>query len=271
MPNAKTETDRDQSEKIFMVGQLGGGKTTQFLTLPPPRFLYLFDPSGFNAIQGHDVEFEEYLPHKLNITVAPIPKGGAVPIGKQTGDTRLKAQAFAQWEQHFMESLDNGFFDQFNSIGLDSVTTLSDIAMDDILAREGMMGHPPQLTHYNVLKAQISRILRAFCALEKTLLVTGHTIYRQNDTAMKMMNEILITGDLQVRAPLLFSSVLRADYEVQGDGSKKFTVQSIKDKYNENLKSNIPGISGIQDVTIGDFSRPEDFGLGYLIKKGKRN
>ncbi|KKN58681.1 hypothetical protein LCGC14_0549730 [marine sediment metagenome] len=269
MPNAKDPQERDQAEKIFLIGQLGGGKTTQFLTLPRPAFMYIFDPSGFNAIQGHDIDFEEYLPHKLNITVAPIPKGGATPIGMQKGEERIKAQAFAQWEQHFMEALDSGFFEKYNSIGLDSITTLSDIAMDDILAREGMIGYPPQLTHYNVLKTQISRILRALCALEKTLLVTGHTMYKQNDTAMKMMNEILITGDLQVRAPLLFSTVGRCDYDVQADGKKKFTIQTIKDKYNENLKSNIPGITGIQDITISDFQSPHNSGLGYLIKRGK--
>lgn len=269
MPNAKDQTEREQSEKIFLTGILGGGKTSQILTLPKPAFCYIFDPGGYNAIKGHDVEYEEYLPHKLNITVEPIPKGGGVPTNIVKGTERLKAQAYAQWEEHFMESLDNGFFDKFQTIGLDSITTLSDIAMDDILARMGLLGYPPELAHYNVLKTQISRILRALCALEKTLLVTGHTMYRQNDTSMKMMNEILITGDLQVRAPLLFSSVLRADYEVQADQTKKFTVQSIKDKYNENLKSNIPGIQGIQDVTIKDFSKPENYGLGYLIKRGK--
>lgn len=269
MPNAKDMGDRSQAEKILMTGDLGVGKTTQILTLPGKKFLYIFDPSGFSAIQGHDIEFEEYLQHKLNITVKPIPKGGGMPTDIKTGPDRLAALAFAKWEAHFMESLDNGFFDQFDVIGLDSITTLSDIAMDDILARLGLSGYPPELAHYNVLKTQISRILRSFCALEKTLLVTAHTIYRQNDTSMKMMNEILITGDLQVRGPLLFSSVLRADYEVKSDGTKKFTVQSVKDKYNANLKSSIPGISGIQDVTIGDFKNPEAFGLGALIKKGK--
>ncbi len=269
MPNAKDETDRVQSEKIFMIGQLGGGKTTQILTLPRPAFIYLFDPAGYNAIKGHDIEYEEYLPHKLNITVKPIPKGGGLVEKKLEGESRLKAQAYAQWERHFMESLDDGFFDKFKTIGFDSVTTFADIAMDDILAREGLLSYPPELGHYNVLKVQVSRTLRALCALEKTLLVTGHTMYKQNDTAMKMMNEILITGDLQVRVPILFSSVLRADYEVGPDQKKKFTVQSIKDKYNENLKSNIPGISGIQDVTIKDFNKPEEYGLGALIKKGK--
>ncbi len=269
MPNAKDQIDRDQAEKIFITGQLGGGKTTQVLTLPRPTFCYLFDPGAYNAIKGHDVEFEEYLAHKMNITVEPIPKGGGTPSNILKPEDRMKAQAFAKWENHFMESLDNGFFDKFNTICLDSITTLSDIILDDLLAREGLSAYPPQLTHYNALKVTVSRILRTLCALEKTLLVTGHTIYRQNDASMKMMNEILITGDLQVRAPLLFSSVLRADYTVGADGKKEFTVQSVKDKYNENLKSNIPGIAGIQDVTIKDFKNPQDYGLGYLIKRGK--
>lgn len=272
MPNAKDMTER-KVEKIFLTGPLGAGKTTQFLTLHGKKFLYIFDPSGFNAIQSHDVEFEEYLAEKLNITVQSIPKGGGTVAGalQNKKEERLKSQAYAQWEDHFMESLDNGFFDQFDCIGIDSVTTLSDIAMDDILARDGLLAYPPELKHYNQLKVQIHRILRAFSALDKTLLVTAHTMYRQNDTSMKMMNEILITGDLQVRAPLIFSSVLRADYDILGTGKKKFTIQSSKDKYNEHLKSNIKGIINFQDVTIEDFSKPENYGLGALIAKGRRD
>ncbi len=268
MPNAKDITTAG-AEKILLIGPLGGGKTTQFLTLPRPAFIYIFDPSGINAIRGHDIEYEEYLAEKLNITVKRIPKGGgesAIPV---QGVNRLKSQAYAQFEAHFMESLDNGFFDRFASIGLDSITTLSDVAMDDILARAGRLAYPPELSDYNILKTQVARLLRALCALDKTLFVTGHTMYRQNDTNLKMLNEILITGDLQVRAPLLFSSVLRADYEVQANQTKKFTVQSVKDKYNEHLKSNIPGIQGIQDVTIADFSKPHESGLGKLISAGR--
>ena len=132
MPNAKDQIDRDQAEKIFITGQLGGGKTTQVLTLPRPTFCYLFDPGAYNAIKGHDVEFEEYLAHKMNITVEPIPKGGGTPSNILKPEDRMKAQAFAKWENHFMESLDNGFFDKFNTICLDSITTLYDIILNDL-------------------------------------------------------------------------------------------------------------------------------------------
>ncbi len=266
MANAK-DIKTEGAEKILITGALGVGKTTQFITLPRPSFIYIFDTAGKSAIKGQDIEYEEYLAEKLNITVKATPKGGGTVEGVVSGAARLEAQAYAQFEAHFMKGLDDGFFDKFASIGLDSVTTLSDIAMDDILARAGRLAYNPELGDHSILKTQVARLLRALCALDKTLLVTAHTMYRQNDNSMKMMNELLITGDLQVRAPLLFSSVLRADYEVTPQG-RKFTVQSVKDKYNENLKSNIPGISGIQDVTIGDFSRPHEYGLGKLLRGG---
>ncbi len=268
MPNAKDMT-KEGAEKILILGDLGVGKTTQFVTLPRPAFIYIFDPSGRNAIKGQDIEYEEYLAEKLNITVKATPKGGGTVASPQQGVTRLKAQAYAQFEEHFMESLDSGRFDKFASIGFDSITTFSDIAMDDILARAGRLEYNPELGDHNILKTQVARTLRALCALNKILLVTAHTMYRQNDVSMKMMNDILITGDLQVRAPLLFSSVLRADYEVQPGDKRKFTVQSVKDKYSSNLKSNIPGIKGVQDVTIEDFSKPQDYGIGKLLREGR--
>ncbi len=270
MPNALDLKD-ERFDKILMEGNIGTGKTTQFLTLPGKKFIYLFDPSGRKAIKGYDVTYEEFLAEKLNITVKSLPKGGKlseIAGTKIEGESRLKAFAYAQWEAHFMESLDNGFFDQFDAIGLDSITSLADIAMDDILAREGLLGYPPALNHHNILKTQMARILRVLCAMDKIIFVTGHTIYRQNEATLKSVNELLITGDLQVRGPLLFSSVLRTSYEALANGKKKFIVQTIMDKYNENLKSDIPGIAHFQDVTIHDMKNPEKYGIGFLIKMG---
>lgn len=268
MPNA-LDVSEQEDERILLRGSLGTGKTTQFLTLPGKKFLYVFERSALTAIRGHDVEFKEFIADRLNFTVKPIPKGQKMGEGTLSPTSRMKAQAFAQWEKHFSDSLDNGFFDQFDVIGLDSITSLCDIGMDDILARDGRLEYTPALSDYNVLKTQIARILRSLCALKKTLFVTAHTMYRQNEASKKLLNEILIPGDLQVRGPLLFSSVFQTYYNVTA-GGKTFMVQSVIDNHNENLKTDIPNMMMKQDVTIKDFRYPERFGIGKFIVDARK-
>lgn len=267
MPNA-LDLKEDIPHRIFAIGPIGTGKSTTFLTLPgKKKFMYITDPSGASAYRGYDVDYEAFLQQKLNFTVEARPKGGGEKKDEISPTTRLQSFAYAQWEAHFMDSLDDGFFDQFDLLGFDSITTFIDIALDDVTARAGRLQYPPEQGDYNVVKIQVARMLRAMSALNKPLLIIGHTMYRQNQTTQRLLNEILITGDLQVRAPMLFSSVLYFDYSVGAGDKKKFTVQSGKDSTNENLKTDIKGLSHIQDVTITDWSATaiQKQGLGKFV------
>lgn len=269
MPNAKDYKD-DTFNKILISSPVGCGKTTQFLTFPGRKFIYCFDHNALGALKGHEITYEQFLATKLNITVRPIPKGGASTTPAQSGETRLKAQAYAQFEAHLMKSLDDGYFDSFDSIGLDSLTTLQDIALYDIQAREGRLDQPPHQDDYNLVKIQLSRIILTFCALDKPLLITAHTMYKQSELSSKMLEELIVPGMYKYTLPIPFDSHFRADYTINGD-KKRFFLQSVKDNKNETLKSNIPGISGMQDVTIEDFNYPERYGIGKLLAEAKRN
>ncbi len=269
MPNAKDVTAQ-ADERILVRGSIGTGKTTQFLTLPGRKFLYIFEPSGLQAIRGYDVTYEMYLQEKLNITVKAIPKGLVMGAGNLSDENRLKAQAFAQWERHFLEAIDNGFFNDFDVIGFDSITSLVDIAMDDVLARDGRLEYPPVLPDYNVVKVMIARILRFSAALGKVLFFTAHTMYRQtSEASRKILNEMLIPGDLQVRGPLLFSTVMQMSYKLEAGGKKTFMAQTVIDDHNENLKTNLPSMLPHHNVTIEDFNNPEEYGIGKLIKEAR--
>lgn len=265
MPNAK-DVENQTGERILLRGSIGSGKTTQFITLPGRKFIYLFDPGALQALRGYDVDYEEYLAEKMNVTISSIPKGGApaVPVTDQT--KRYKAQAYAKFEEHFMNLLDNDL-DKYDTIGFDGITGLTDIILDDVLFRAGRLGYTPEMADYNVVKATLSRILRTAASLGKVLFFTAHTMYRQNSGTNKFLNELLITGDLQIRAPLLFSSVLQTEMEVDPiKKTKRFIMQSVPDKYNENIRTNFPDMPHRFDGTIADWSKPEESGLGRLIK-----
>src|SRR3989304_5664694 len=65
MPNAARDVIERPGRKIFVLGSTGSGKTTQFLTLPGKKFMYLFDPNAILSIKGYDVDYEELLLDKF--------------------------------------------------------------------------------------------------------------------------------------------------------------------------------------------------------------
>ena len=76
MPNAK-DAEVSPVESILAIGTTGVGKTTQFLTLPGKKFIYLFDPNALRSLAGHDVDYEEFRIDSmdLDLSVKSLKKG----------------------------------------------------------------------------------------------------------------------------------------------------------------------------------------------------
>jgi hypothetical protein len=134
MPNAK-ESGSIAPHRFLILGDTGSGKTTQILTLPGKKFMYLFDSNALLSLKGQDVDYEEFLPDKLNLNIKSLKK-------ETGGDdlTKHKSDLYLQWQSDFEDKLKTGFFDQYSVIGMDSATTFLDLVMDRILTINGRYG-----------------------------------------------------------------------------------------------------------------------------------
>src|SRR5690606_35656817 len=103
MANAK-DARQTAARKFLLLGDTGGGKTTQILTSPGRKFAYLFDPNAILSLQGHDLEYEEFLPDRLNLSVRSL--------SKDKGDktTSFQNNLYVEWEKDFNERIKGGFF-----------------------------------------------------------------------------------------------------------------------------------------------------------------
>jgi hypothetical protein len=266
VPNAKNAKG-NSAHRILVLGDTGGGKTTQFLTLPGRKFIYLFDPNAILSLQGHDIEYEEFLPDRINLSVKSMSasKGGDKTSNHQN-------TMYKEWEEDFDAKLKNGFFDDYDVIGLDSATTFLDLIMDRVLTLNGRGGTWPQQDDYGPQMITFSNVVRTLTSMGKTVYMTGHLEVRQADGSTKMLRQPMMTGKLRTKIPLLFSDIFIAEATNDGKGNMTHTLQTVPDKITTTVRTSLKGLAPVEDVTL-DFDKPlEGQGLGNLLlleKEGK--
>lgn len=264
VPNAKDAT-REQlgKEKFLVVGGTGSGKTTQFLTLPGKKFMYGFDPSMLNSLRGYDVDYEMFLPDVPNIAAQSLTKGKSDRPTAPGG-----SDAYMLWEKDFTERDGDGFFDSYDVLGFDSFTTFSDMVMDRVLTLNGRSGQFPQQDDWGAQMITIQNVVRRLVGFNKTLFFTAHDELKQDDQTKRMINQILLTGRLRVKLPLLFSEIYHLESQSTAQ-EIKYVAQTRQDRLNPVIRCTLKGLDMFEDITIKDWNKPEEYGLGKILKKGK--
>jgi hypothetical protein len=260
MPNAK-DLPADDSHRILVLGDTGSGKSTQLLTLPGKKFVYCFDANAKLAFRGYDVDFEEFMPDRLNLSVKSM--------AKDKGDKTTNHQntTYLEWEKDFDTKYKDGFFDQYDVVAIDSGTTLLSLIMDRVLTINGRGGSWPQQDDWGPQMNVFTNIIRTFTSMGKTFYMTGHLELKQDKVSGRIFRQPIMTGQLRSRIPLLFSDIFFAEVRNDdGKGKMVHTFQTVPDKLTTTIRTSIKGLDPFEDVSL-DFSKPlEEQGLGLLLK-----
>lgn len=259
MANAK-DARGTQAHRFLLLGDTGSGKTTQLLTIPGRKFAYLFDANAILSLQGHDVEYEEFLPDRLNLSVKSLSK-------EKGGDktTNFKNDLYVDWEKDFQTKLDKGYFDNFDVIAFDSATTFLDLIMDRVLTINQRAGQWPQQDDYGPQMLSFTNVCRTLVSLGKTIVMTGHMETKKDELIGRIFRQPMMTGRLRTKVPLLFSDIFVCEAENDGRGSVKHKIQTAPDRLTTCVRTSFKGLSGFEDVTI-DWKKPvEGQGIGRLI------
>lgn len=265
MPNAK-EAHGVSTHKFLLLGDTGGGKTSQILTLPGKKFAYLFDANAILSLRGYDVEYEEFLPDQLNLSVKSLSKDKG---GDRT--TSHQNKLYVEWEKDFNDKITKGYFDQFDVIALDSATTFLDLIMDRVLTINGRAGSWPQQDDYGPQMISFTNVCRSLMALNKTIVMTGHIETKKDELVQRIFRQPMMTGRLRTKVPLLFSDIFVCEARPDGKGAVKHVIQTVPDRITTTVRSSFKGLEAFEDVTI-DWTKPvEGQGIGGLIKREKAN
>ena len=266
MPNAK---DIDINElgkpRFLLIGSTGSGKTAQIRTLPGRTFAYLFDPSALSTLRGTDIDFEVFHPTRVSTaaqSLTSVAKGGKkdVTLGKEDA-----SETYRRWEEDFEKKVKEGYWNTIDNIAFDSFTTFSDIVMDRVLYLNGRAGAFPQQDDWTAQMQTITNVVRTLMGMNKMLLFTAHDEFKQDEATSRMQNVILLTGKLRVKVPLLFSEILHLECQSKPD-KIKYVMQTRPDRMNPAIRCTMRDLEMYEDITIGDWNKPQDWGLGKLLK-----
>lgn len=266
MANARNAAETS-THKFLLLGDTGSGKTSQILTLPGKKFAYLFDPNAILSLRGYDVEYEEFLPDRLNLSVKSLKKDVG---GDRT--TNHKNELYLEWEKDFNERLNDGFFNDFDVIAFDSATTLLDLIMDRVLTINGRAGNWPQQDDYGPQMQSFINICRSLMSLNKTIVMTGHLEVKKDELQQRIFRQPMMTGRLKTKIPLLFSDIFVCETENDGRGKIAHRIQTVPDRITTTVRSSFKGLDPYEDVTIDWSLPPEGQGIGKLMqleKEGK--
>lgn len=262
MPNAASLT-HDEPHRFFLYGDMGGGKTSQILTLPRPTFAYCFDPNSLLTLRGFDVDYEQFLPQDLTLDVVSLKKASAESKEHKRGPRVMskKVTTYEEWERDF----DTRNFSKYNSIAIDSATSFLDLIMDYVLQINGRPGQWPEQDDYGPQMVTFTNAIRTFASMGKTLLCTGHYEAWQDRKTQRTFYQLMMTGRLRTKIPLLFSDVFFCEGSAPDDGKPLYTVTTVKDKHIPAARCSFRDLDPVVDVTLDFNSDLEGQGLGGLL------
>jgi len=262
MPNAKDLHKEDVGKpKIMLVGSPGSGKTSLYSTLPGRTLAYIFDPAALSTLRGADIDYEIFVPSVVSLAARSLKKG--------VGDTKTKGadahEVYLRWEDDFEKKKNDGTFDSYDNIVLDSFTTFSDIVMDRILHLNGRGGQWPQQDDWTAQMGTIKNVVRTLAGqMDKVLLCTAHDQYIQDEQTKRMVNQVMLTGQLRTKLPLLFSDIFHCEC-VSNKDSAEYRIQTRPDRVNPTVRTSFRDLEMFQDVTIKDWDNRQKYGLGKLF------
>jgi hypothetical protein len=264
MPNAK-DASLETYRRVLLAGRTGTGKTTQVRTLPGRKFAYIFDPNALSSLAGTDLEYELFLPdtEALDMTLKGFSKGSRDDRPKRPKEPLL----YNKWGEDINGRFDTGFFQDFDWLILDSLTFLTKAIMDRQLYINNRYGGVEEIADYKVVGSKLAELFGAITSLPLHILCTAHLQIYQDEKTSKIETQLYLPGRARTILPLQFTDIFLCQTK---DDEKRGTTYEIRTRPDsrglQDIRTNIPGLTAVEDVTIKNLRNPTDYGLGRLLK-----
>ena len=209
LEKVKKHYSGDPLQKRFsalITGETNSGKTHLLRTARRPIHIDSFDPGGTKGLRDL------------------IQSGDVVVDTSYESEDPYKPTAYAKWKKDNELRLQLGYFDQFGTYCIDSLTTFSDAVMNYQLNLADRAGQSPMFNvDYTPQKVEIENRIRRLMNLPCDFILTGHlkrlaklkSIDKKGIRNEEVIYRLMITGKAVMTIPLLFDEL----YVLQGKGT----------------------------------------------------
>ena len=209
LKKVKEYYEGDPLQKRFsaiITGETNAGKTFILRTARFPVHIDSFDPGGSKCLEPW------------------IKKGDIVVDTSYENEDPFNPTAYAKWKKDTETRLMIGYYSNFATYCIDSLTTFGDAVMHNVLAGKDRAGDVPQMRKdYNPQKNEIINYVRKLMNLPCDFILTGHLREHRKllhlDTKTGIEREevkyrLHVTGQAVITIPLLFDEL----YVILGKG-----------------------------------------------------
>lgn len=212
-----------ESTNFIIYGGAGAGKTSLLRSCRTPVLLHSFDPGGGSVLET-PVPWSPY--------TACIESGDILVDSRFEGEDPKNPSRFELWDKVYHQLKREKFFDSLGTYAID-LTTFSQCIMNFILKQEGRSGSTGLIVgkgnkqvyagvpHQNDWLPQmmyIENTLRDILSYSCDVVLLGHDASVKDEITGQVQKDLMITGKLVRRVPLLFNEMYHAEVITSSTG-----------------------------------------------------
>ena len=108
-------------------------------------------------------------------------------------------------------------------------------------------------------------MFRNIAALGINLFCTGHIDTFQDEKTQRIEHQIRLPGSARNALPILFTNI----WELRQSQEGYSLLTKAEQRGFQDIRTTIQGLKPVEDVTIKDFTKATQFGIGALLAKAK--
>ena len=272
-PTPATELIKSEHEKIWIAGPPGSGKSMLASTFPGKSLVWAFGSAQNAAYRGvPNISVQTYEIDIMDMTVYSLSKDKKA----QQVNKPEKPSAYRTFGKDFIEAWNDNAYDNYQNVIFDPTTMLAEMIMDEVLQTNSRYGKVPQQDDWMPQMNTLTKVFRSAISLPMNIIFLLHDEYIQDADSKKMVNLPLLTGKLKSKLPGLFNHLLHCHTEqgrpagvTGGKLETRFYIQTKPNRQNPNVRTSFKDLDDVVDVTIENFSRRPNYGLGKILKEQK--
>jgi GTPase SAR1 family protein len=260
------DVDLSPFDRILVVGPTGSGKSALIRTLPGKKFVFVFDPNTMRTLAGTpNMAYVEFLPEFENLDTSLKGFNQGAKSDKHLGKKNVEPLLYEEWREYFNQWVSDKEYEKYDWMCFDSFTFISRAMMERQLFINNRYGEVEDRADLKIVGAKISDVFSNINGLPINVFCTAHVSNYEDEKTKKVHTALYLPGRARTVLPLTFTNIWEAQ---AGDKPGEWEVKTLPERKGlQEIRTSLKNLKPVEDVTIRDFRKAEEYGVGALLKR----